>query len=322
MTKKRGNNKISRLAQLRRRKRFRRNILRLLLRVFVWIGAIILYYALFSLFLDTPYEYSIRRSTDRLRSEYQALSERWDSLLMVVSNIEARDKSIYRVLFESDPYDFRAVSGEGDVKHHEDLLKLSTEELRRELNNRTSQLDEKSRQLVNSNRNLVSRMVEVGEKVNKIPAIQPIANKQLTLLTASYGMRMHPFYKRLQPHQGVDFTIPEGTRVFATADGVVKSVTLSNSTQGKSLVIDHGNGYETSYSHLSKIDVPRSRKVKRGETIGYSGNTGLSLIPHLHYEVRFGGVRVDPIHYFFGELSPEEYQRMIRIAQSGMQSFD
>ncbi len=321
MAKKRGN-KISRIAQLRRRKRFRRNILRLLLKMFAWIGAAILYYALFSLFLDTPYEYTLRRSTDRLQSEYETLHERWDSLSMVIENIEARDKSIYRVLFESDPYDFRAISGEVDVKHHEDLLKLSTEELRRELNSRTQQMDEMSQQLVSSNKKLVSRMESVGERVNNIPAIQPIANKQLTLLTASYGMRMHPFYKKLQPHQGVDYTIPEGTRVFATADGVVKSVTLSNSTQGKSLVIDHGNGYETSYSHLDKIDVVRNRKVKRGETIGYSGNTGLSLIPHLHYEVRFNGVRVDPIHYFFGELSPKEYQRMIRIAQTGMQSFD
>ncbi|MFR9592069.1 MAG: M23 family metallopeptidase [Rikenellaceae bacterium] len=316
------NNKRSRTAQLRRRQRLRRNIFRLLLRSLVWIGAVILYYAIFSLFLDTPYEYTLRRSTDRLRAEYEVLAERWDSLSMVMENIEARDKSIYQLLFESDPYDFRLMGRESDVKHHEDLLKLSTGDLRRELNRRTSQMGEKSRKLVESNQNLVDRLVAVGEGVDNIPAIQPIANKQLTLLTASYGMRMNPFYKKLQPHQGVDFTIPEGTRVFASADGVVKSVTLRNSTQGKSIIVDHGNGYETSYSHLGKVDAIRNQKVKRGETIGYSGNTGLSLIPHLHYEVRFGGVRVDPIHYFFGELSPDEYQRMIQIAQSGMQSFD
>ncbi len=316
------NRKRSRTAQLRRRKRLRHNILKLLVKSLVWIGAAILYYSVFSLFLDTPYEYSLKRSTDRLHSEYDALTQRWDSLSMVMENIEARDKSIYRVLFESDPYDFRATGRESDVKHHESLLKLSTEELRSELNERAMQMDNATTKLVASNQNLVNRLVSVGEGIDNIPAIQPIANKQLTLLTASYGMRMNPFYKKLQPHQGVDFTIPEGSRVFATADGVVKSVTLRNSTQGKSLIIDHGNGYETSYSHLDKIEVPRYREVKRGETIGYSGNTGLSLIPHLHYEVRFNGVRVDPIHYFFGELSPEEYQRMIQIAQSGMQSFD
>lgn len=321
MTNKRGN-KRSRTAQLRRRKRIRRNILRLLLRSLVWIGAAITYYAIFSLFLDTPYEYRLKRSTDKLRSEYTVLQQRWDSLSMVLDNITQRDRAIYRVLFESDPYDFNAKSEESDVRRYEELLSMSTEDLRRELDSRTSDINEKSSNLVKSNQNLVTRMELVGERINNIPAIQPIANKQLTLLAASYGMRIHPFYKKLQPHQGVDFTIPEGTRVFATADGVVKNLSLKNSTQGKTIVIDHGNGYETSYSHLDKIDIPRNRKVKRGETIGYSGNTGLSLIPHLHYEVRFNGVRVDPIHYFFGELSPAEYQQMIRIAQSGMQSFD
>ena len=157
---------------------------------------------------------------------------------------------------------------------------------------------------------------------NRIPAIQPIINKQLTLLTASYGMRIHPFYKTLQSHQGVDYTIPEGSRVFATADGVVRDAAQRNSTQGQTVVIDHGNGYETSYSHLSKINVRKGQRVSRGEIIALSGDTGLSLSPHLHNEVRLNGMRVDPIHYFFMELTPTEYQRLMRIAQSGMQSFD
>ncbi|MFI3301660.1 MAG: M23 family metallopeptidase [Rikenellaceae bacterium] len=315
--------KRSRIAQLRRRKRIRRNIAKLLMRSLVWIGAAILYYTLFSLFLDTPAEYNIKHSTDKMRHEQAVLQQRYDSLMIVLHNIEERDKSIFRVLFESDPYDFKSESESANIRRHEELLSLSTEELRSVLNNRTNELQEKKNRAVASNRNLVAKMKQVGSKINNIPSIQPIANEQLTLLTASYGMRIHPFYKKLQPHQGVDFTIPEGTRVFATADGVVKHFSLKNSTQGKSIIIDHGNGYETVYNHLSKVDLPnKNRRVKRGETIGYSGNTGLSLIPHLHYEVKYKGVRVDPVHYFFGELSPEEYQRMIRIAQSGMQSFD
>ncbi|MBQ8916437.1 MAG: M23 family metallopeptidase, partial [Alistipes sp.] len=157
---------------------------------------------------------------------------------------------------------------------------------------------------------------------NQIPAIQPVNNKQLTLLTTSYGMRIHPFYKTLQSHQGVDYAIPEGTRVFATADGTVRDVSRRNSTSGQTVVIDHGNGYETSYSHLSKISVTKWQRVRRGDIIALSGDTGLSLAPHLHYEVRLKGVRVDPIHYFFMELKPSEYQRLMRIAQSGMQAFD
>ena len=169
---------------------------------------------------------------------------------------------------------------------------------------------------------LQQRIDSTGRGCNNIPAIQPVINKQLSLLTASYGMRIHPFYKTLQAHQGVDYTIPEGSRVFATADGRVSDVVRRNSTQGLTVVIDHGNGYTTSYSHLSKSNVSKGQQVRRGDIIALSGDTGLSLSPHLHYEVRHNGMRVDPIHYFFMELSPAEYQRIMRIAQSGMQSFD
>ena len=169
---------------------------------------------------------------------------------------------------------------------------------------------------------LQQRIDSTGSGCDNIPAIQPVINKQLSLLTASYGMRIHPFYKTLQAHQGVDYTIPEGSRVFATADGRVSDVMRRNSTQGLTVVIDHGNGYTTSYSHLSKSNVTKGQQVRRGDIIALSGDTGLSLSPHLHYEVRHNGMRVDPIHYFFMELSPAEYQRIMRIAQSGMQSFD
>ena len=135
-------------------------------------------------------------------------------------------------------------------------------------------------------------------------------------------MRIQPFFKTLASHQGVDYTVPEGTRVFATADGIVKDVSSYNTSSGQTIVIDHGNGYETSYGHLSKVNVRRGNQVRRGDIIALSGNTGLSLAPHLHYEVRYNGMRVDPIHYFFMELSPEQYRRIMQIAQSGMQSFD
>ncbi|MFR9603652.1 MAG: M23 family metallopeptidase [Rikenellaceae bacterium] len=314
--------KRNRTAQLRRRKRLRSNIWRLLLRSLVWIGAAVLYYSLYSLFLDTPYEYNLRHSTDRLRQEYTILQQRYDSLTMVMDNIVERDRGVFRTLFESEPYDFSSVEEETNIRRYEELLRMSSDELRRELNSRTSSLETTCQEMITSKENLVAKMERVGKDASNIPSIQPIVNEQLTLLTASYGMRIHPFYKKLQHHQGVDFTIPEGTRVFATADGVVKNVTLRNSTEGKTIVLDHGNGYETSYSHLNIISVPRGRSVKKGDIIGHSGNTGLSLVPHLHYEVKFKGVRVDPIHYFFGELSPQGYQRIISIAQSGMQSFD
>ncbi len=207
------------LERLRRRRRRKQRIIRATVHLFVWLGMAVLYYVGFSVFFDTPFEYQMKHSTDRLRREYEALSARYDSLSTVLGNI-------------------------------------------------------------------------------------------------------HPFYKTLQSHQGVDYTIPEGSRVFATADGVVRDAAQRNSTQGQTVVIDHGNGYETSYSHLSKINVRKGQTVRRGDIIALSGDTGLSLAPHLHYEVRLDGMRVDPIHYFFMELTPTEYQRLMRIAQTGMQSFD
>ncbi|MFI3319695.1 MAG: M23 family metallopeptidase [Rikenellaceae bacterium] len=320
MSKRRKNR--NRITVLRRRKRLKRNALRLLLRAFVWSGVAILYYAIFSIFFDTPLEYQLKVSSENMRAEYQILEARYDSLAKVMASVSERDRSIFRVMFESDPYDFESDHDNQRLELHEELLGLSSNDLRERFNERVADFTNTVTELESSSENLVRKMNTQGLDIDNIPAIQPIINKQLTLLTASYGMRIHPFYKTLQSHQGVDFTIPEGTRVFATADGVVKSVSLKNSTQGKQIIIDHGNGYETSYSHLNFVVARRGQRVKRGDIIGESGNTGLSLTPHLHYEVRLNSTRVDPIHYFFGELSPSDYQRMIRIAQSGMQSFD
>lgn len=308
--------------RLRRRKRRRQHVIRATVYLFVWFGVAVLYYLGFSIFFDTPFEYSLKHSTDRLRTEYAALEARYDSLMHVVDNLSARDRSVFRILFESDPYDFDTEYETKQAATYERIVGRSTRQLKRELRERVADMEGRLDRLAASYLALQARIDSTGRRCNNIPAIQPVINKQLTLLTASYGMRIHPFYKTLQSHQGVDYTIPEGSRVFATADGTVSSVALRHSTQGQTVVIDHGNGYQTQYSHLSKINVRRGQQVRRGDIIALSGDTGLSLAPHLHYEVRLNGMRVDPIHYFFMELSPTEYQRMIRIAQSGMQSFD
>ncbi len=314
------------MAQRRRsakpRRTLRQKLVHGLVSAFVWLGAILLYYVAYSFFFDTPTEYLMKHSTDRLRAEYEVLESRYDSLKMVADNIAARDRNIFRILFESDPYDLDAERQSEEQSRFEELQEESSYRLRRELRERTHQMEERLRELDQSYLRLTAQIDSLGNDCNRIPAIQPVINEQLSLLTASYGMRIHPFYKSLKSHQGVDYTIPEGSRVFATADGVVKSVTTRSSTSGQTIVIDHQNGFETSYSHLGKINVRKGQKVRRGDIIALSGNTGLSLAPHLHYEVRHNGMRVDPVHYFFLELSPAEYQRIIRIAQSGMQSFD
>lgn len=310
------------LERLRRKKRRKQRILRATVHLFVWMGAAVIYYVGFSIFFDTPFEFQMKHSTDGLRREYENLSMRYDSLLTVLENLAERDRSVFRTLFEADPYDFDA-AGEGRQNaSYEKIVSRSTRRLKKELGKRIDDMERKIEQLDRTYVALKRKIDSVGRWTTRIPAIQPVINKQLSLLTASYGMRIHPFYKTLQPHQGVDFTIPEGSSVFATADGIVAVATPRLSTQGQTVVIDHGNGYETSYSHLSKINVAKGQQVKRGDIIALSGDSGLSLAPHLHYEVRLNGMRVDPVPYFFMELTPSEYQRMFRIAQSGMQAFD
>lgn len=295
--------------------------IRITFHVLVWFGAAILYYVGFSLFFDTPVEYELKHSTDQLRSEYTRLEARYDSLRTVMENVSERDRNVFNILFESDPYDFDTEYETKRLATYESLLDKSDRQIILELKEKVRQSKATLTKLNESYLELQRLLDTVGDGRNRIPAIQPVINQQLTLLTASYGMRIHPFYRTLQSHQGVDYTVPEGSRVFATADGRVKEI-VSRSTAGRTIVIDHGNGYETSYSHLLAVNVRRGQEVRRGDIIGLSGNTGLSIAPHLHYEVRHNGMRVDPIHYFFMELSPVEYQRIIRIAQSGMQSFD
>ena len=264
----------------------------------------------------------MREQTDRIQAEYKLLSERYDSLEMILDNITLRDQSVFRILFETDPYDLDIERQEERVATQEKNISKSKQQLSSELSERIDLLAKQTDKLEASWHNINDLSEKIGSTINNIPSIQPVLNKQLTLLTAGYGTILNPFYRTLKSHQGVDYTVGEGSSIFATADGVVEDISDKNSTLGKTIVINHGNGYKTSYSHLLSVGVRRGQKVQRGDIIALSGNSGLSLAPHLHYEVRYNEIRIDPIHYFFMELSPDEYQRIIRIAQSGMQSFD
>ena len=297
----------------------KQQVARFVVSCFAWLGAAILYYLFFSIFVDTPMEYELKHRADRMKSEYEALEGRYDTLMLVLENLSERDRGVFRSLFESDPYDLRDESAK--ESRYEEILSESSSRLKRDLAQRSEDIQAQFDELCTSYNNMLLKIEQRGSECNHIPSIQPVINDNLSLLTASYGMRIHPFYKTLKSHQGVDYTIPEGSRVFATADGKVKEIS-TRTTSGQTVIIDHGNGFETAYSHLGKIIVRKGQSVQRGDIIALSGNSGLSLAPHLHYEIRHNGMRQDPIHYFFQELNAEEYQRIIRIAQSGMQSFD
>ena len=300
----------------------RQRVVRFVVGLFAWVSAILIYYIGFSFLFDTPYEHQLRQDNNKLRQEYNSMAERYDSLEMILDNITARDKSVFRILFESNPYDLDTEQSEERLALQEKTISKPKRELEADLNQRINELSKHVDELETSWKRIKTLGDSLGQNSSNIPSIQPVLNKQLTLLTAGYGTILNPFYRTLKSHQGIDYTVAEGSSVFATADGVVKEISDKNSTLGKTIVIDHQNGYKTSYSHLMSVVVRRGQKVERGDIIALSGNSGLSLAPHLHYEVRYNDMRIDPIHYFFMELTPDEYQRIIRIAQSGMQSFD
>lgn len=305
-----------------RRMKVRRLLMRMSFNLFTIVGVGFLFYLLFAAVFDTPAEYGMRQSTQLLRSEYEILEERLEELEWVLQNVEDRDRNVFLILFESEPYDFSSEFEASRWYAREELIRKTNNELAEMYFAKLRNLDSKLLDEEKGIDRIYELIADRHEKVDNIPSIQPILNNELTLLTASFGQRMQPYYKVLTMHTGVDYTVPEGTRVFATADGKVKTSTSRPSSTGNTVVIDHGNGYETHYNHLNKSLVRQGQLVKRGDIIALTGDTGLSLIPHLHYEIRYMDDPVDPINYFFAELGPAEHQRILKIAQSGMQSFD
>jgi murein DD-endopeptidase MepM/ murein hydrolase activator NlpD len=293
-----------------------------LVNALIWVAMIIVWSLVLTLVVDMPRAYKLRHSTDQLQEEYVKLSEHYDSLSIVLDNVRARDENVFRKLFESNPYELNTENDKERIELREELAEMSNDELADMLEERSKLLEREYNKLISSHDDLRYYISNNTESINYIPAIQPVNNRQLTLLAAGKKPLINPFHRAMREHHGVDYLVPEGTAVFATADGVVKSLSEKNSTHGKAITIDHGNGYQTAYSHLLDIRVSKGESVKRGDIIALSGNSGLSFAPHLHYEVIYNDMRVDPIHYLFLELSPEEYQRIIRIALGSMQSFD
>jgi hypothetical protein len=281
-----------------------------------------IWYVILGFTVDMPAEYKLRHSTDKLRAEHTSIKERYEELTEVIENVERRDENVFRKLFESNPYDLTIDSDNERIALHESLMNMNNDELLQTLVDGVQKANIENDKLTRSYEDMMYALETSSLSIDCIPSIQPVNNKQLTLLAAGKKPLINPFHRTMREHHGVDYLIPEGTPVFATADGTVQSLSEKNTTHGKAITIDHGNGYQTSYSHLLDIRVKKGAKVKRGDIIALSGNSGLSFAPHLHYEVIFNSMRVDPVHYFFMELNAEEYQRMIRIALSSMQSFD
>jgi len=274
-------------------------------------------------YIDSPKEKLLRQENDDMHESYSLLRERVNQLEMQMDELENRDNSVYRSIFESEPIPDSARVKDMEAKNEVKLVqRMGETELVKSM---TSQLNNLSLRLAYQDQSYVSIADMVKNKaklLNAIPSIQPVSNKNLNRIASGFGYRIDPVYKDRRPHQGLDFTAPQGTPIYATADGTVKEVGFTTSGFGNRVVINHGYGYETLYGHMYRFKARVGEKVKRGEVIGYVGNTGKSTGPHCHYEVHRGGRPVDPIYYFYNDLTPAQFDRILKIAAAGNQSFD
>ena len=302
-------------------KNLRDKFLRISAYVMASLTIAILLNILYALFFNTPHERQLKQENASLLQDYEFLNRRFSQIDTVLTSLRVRDENIYRMIFETEPVKRPGIS----YTDHQSGYYFQFMDKRNDLLvNETVSILDSIYLNINSEeyRNLISVAYSRKEMLQCIPAIQPIDNKELIKAASGYGYRIHPIYKINKFHSGVDFTAPIGTSVFATGDGIVEEVTNTRRGSGNTIIIDHGFGYKSSYSHLDGFNVKKGQKVKRGAVIGRVGNTGLSVAPHLHYEVLLNNEPVNPVNYYFLELSPEDYDKMIELSMKSGQSFD
>ena len=273
--------------------------------------------------INTPAEMAQKRLIQNYELQFDILNKKLTQIESVVDNIEERDNNLYRVYFEASPIpEAQRRAGFGGVNRYKDLEGYDNSEL---IINTSKRLDILSKQTVVQSRSLdeIERLASnKAALLEAIPSIQPIKNKDLTRMASGYGYRNDPFTKKRRFHWGMDFTAKKGVPVYATGNGVVKRADNRSSGYGNHIRIDHGFGYVSLYAHLSKYNVRRGQKVKRGDLIGYVGNTGRSAGPHLHYEIFKDKKRINPLNFYYGNLSQKEFDVLVTQAKQENQSMD
>lgn len=273
--------------------------------------------------INTPSEIVQKRTLKNYELQFDILNKKLTQLEAVVSNVEERDNNLYRVYFEASPIpEEQRRAGFGGVNRYKDLEGYDNSDL---VINTAKRLDILTKQTVVQSRSLdeIERLAaNKAALIEAIPTIQPVKNKDLTRIASFFGYRNDPFTKTRKMHFGMDFTAKRGTPVYATGNGVVKRADSRSSGFGKHIRIDHGFGYISLYAHLSKYNVRRGQKVKRGDIIGYVGNTGRSAGPHLHYEIIKDNKKIDPLNFYYGNLSPEEFEALLTQSKQENQSLD
>ncbi len=287
---------------------------------FGWLGLFIL---INSNILETPKEKMLEREVVEFRANYALLNKKIDLITEVLNELEVRDNEIYRAYFNTSPIpQEQRKSGLGGINRYQEFKNLNNEKLLRTTNEKADII---AKQTAIQSRSLddILDLAKGKEKfLASIPAIQPIKNENLKQMASGYGYRSDPFTKIKKFHSGMDFSANVGTPIFATGDGKVTRANNQLSGYGNLIEIDHGYGYKTRFAHLSKYNVKPGQTVKRGDIIGYSGSTGRSSGPHLHYEVHYKGNPVNPINYYYADISAKEFELLLQEATHENQSLD
>ena len=273
--------------------------------------------------INTPRELSLQREVKNYELQFELLDKKMNQIENVLTNIENRDNNIYRLYFEANPIpEEQRRAGFGGINRYKALEGFNNSEM---VIATTKRLDIIKKQMTIQSKSLdeITKLAKEKEKLlMAIPAIQPVNNEELTRMASGYGWRSDPFTKARKMHWGMDFTAPKGTPVYASGDGKVTRADNRSSGYGKHIRINHRYGYISLYAHLSRYNVKKGQKVKRGDLIGFVGSTGRSEAPHLHYEVFKDKERIHPINFYYGSLTSKEFENMLKFATQENQSLD
>jgi murein DD-endopeptidase MepM/ murein hydrolase activator NlpD len=287
------------------------------------IALSVIYFILFSAFFDSPKEKGLKRQISELKVNYQIVTDELNQIETILLDLQQRDDNIYRTIFEAEPvHSSIREAGYGGSDNYRDLKKLENSELVIDVKSRLDKIMKKIYVQSTSYDQIIKLAKNKEDMLASIPAIQPISNKDLKRTASGWGYRIHPIYKIRKFHYGMDFTAPTGTEVYATGNGVVELVESSMRGYGNEMIINHGYGYKTLYGHMNGFNVKQGQQIKRGDVIGFVGSSGLSTAPHLHYEILLNGEKVNPVNYYFNDLSATEYEKMIELSIKSGQTFD
>ncbi len=298
-----------------------------LLRIFGFVAAAFVTAALISFFafqfIGSPKEKILQQQNNALKNNYADLKDSLESIDKQMKELEKRDNDVYRAIFEASP-----VPDSARAKELEDKMEIASVEKMKDnqlvtsIMNILNNLNSRIKAQDNSYDEIDELIKNKEQLLSHTPAIQPVSNKDLNRIASGFGSRIDPVYKTIKFHYGLDFAAPQGTPIYATADGTVTTAGNTGNGYGNYVVINHSYGYETLYGHMVRVKARNGQTVKRGEVIGWVGSTGKSTGPHCHYEVHKNGQKIDPIYFFYNDLTPEQFDLILKKAAASNQSLD